>query len=106
MRSRTFCGNGQSDQAGRVPERARASRALRPEGSLATLRRMANCYVCGRPLKPGSRALRRKVRTGEWLRRSRKDAPPTSVNVHFGMRVVCPWCARRIDRERARQELL
>lgn len=66
---------------------------------------MPNCFVCGRPLKPGSRAPRRKVRTGEWLRRPRKDAPPTSVNVHFGMRVVCPWCAGRIDREAARREL-
>ena len=67
---------------------------------------MPNCFVCGSPLKPGSRNLRRKVRTGEWLRRSRRDAPPTSVNVHFGMRVVCSWCARRIDREAARRELL
>ncbi|CAN5599292.1 hypothetical protein BH11ARM2_BH11ARM2_28840 [soil metagenome] len=67
---------------------------------------MHNCLLCGRALKPASRHLRRKVRTGEWLRRKNKDSPPTSVNVHFGMRVVCPWCAKRIDRENARKELL
>jgi len=67
---------------------------------------MPNCFTCGKPLKPGSRTLRRKVRTGEWERRGRAATTPGSRNVHYGYRVVCPFCARRIDGESLRREAL
>jgi len=68
---------------------------------------MPNCYVCGTYLEPARHQLRRKVRTGERLRRSylRDRFRPASLNVNFGFRVVCRRCAKRIDRERFLAEL-
>ena len=63
------------------------------------------CYVCGRPVPEGAPKSRRRVRTGETLRRPAKARFPTAT-FRFGMRVVCPWCARRIDAEKRREELV
>lgn len=65
---------------------------------------MSNCFLCGRPLTPGSRHPRRKVRTGEWARRRYPGGPASSVTVRFGMRVVCPRCRDVLDREARRRE--
>ena len=67
---------------------------------------MANCFVCGRSIPPGEPTQRRKVKTGEWARRRYPKPKITSVNTHFGIRVVCASCARRIDREFTRQDWL
>lgn len=60
---------------------------------------MNHCFLCGRPLKAGSALPRRKVRTGEWLRKTYRAKKVASVNVHFGVRIVCLRCAKRLDRE-------
>jgi predicted nucleic acid-binding Zn ribbon protein len=65
---------------------------------------MANCYVCGRPIPKDHPHLRRKVKTGEWARRRYPKRTVSSVNIHYGIRIVCPDCARRIDRERTWQD--
>lgn len=67
---------------------------------------MANCYRCGRYIEPAKFQLRRKVRTGEWLRRTYAKDRVTGVTQRFGMRVVCGYCASRIDREALRAEIL
>ena len=64
------------------------------------------CYRCGQPIiEPGPR-IRRKVRTGEWVRRRSKDNKAEQIQFHFGRRVVCRKCAVAIDWEFRRQELL
>ena len=65
---------------------------------------MSHCYRCGKPIPPESYQPRKKVRTGESLRRRKEDRPPGAVSAHFGMRVVCRRCAREIDRERRWRE--
>lgn len=65
---------------------------------------MVHCYVCGRPVPEGAPRSRRKVRTGETVRKPARARFPVPT-LRFGMRVVCPWCARRIDAERRREEL-
>lgn len=65
---------------------------------------MANCYRCGRKIEVG-RQIRRRVKTGEWIRRR---YPKTSVSLtqhSFGMRIVCKWCAGQIDRAEFKQRL-
>lgn len=66
---------------------------------------MNHCYVCGRPVPTGAPKSRRRVRTGETLRKAARARFPVST-LRFGMRVVCPWCRRRIDAERRREELV
>jgi hypothetical protein len=67
---------------------------------------MAICYRCGQPIiEPGARLLR-KVKTGEWVRRRSKDGKALEVQVHHGRRVVCKRCARSIDAEFRRAELI
>lgn len=65
-----------------------------------------HCYLCGSALDPEKRHLRRKVRTGEWLRRSYPSKKPVSTQFHAGFRVVCGRCARRIDLEECRKDRL
>lgn len=67
---------------------------------------MPNCFRCGREVPSSRHQLRRKVKTGEWLRRTYSKGKVSSVNVHFGLRVVCKTCARSIDREARKAELL
>lgn len=60
---------------------------------------MANCYICGAPILDTRVRLRRKVKTGEHSRRSFPSGRVVSVQSHFGVRVVCKFCASRIDRK-------
>jgi hypothetical protein len=59
---------------------------------------MAYCYQCGRYLPPRRHQERRKVKTGESVRRYPVTFRRSATNLHYGMRVVCPSCARRLDR--------
>jgi len=67
---------------------------------------MSQCYRCGKSIPPSRYQLRRKVKTGEWLRRNYAKDKVSSVNVHYGIRIVCKSCARSIDAEARRLELL
>lgn len=57
---------------------------------------MANCYHCGRQIEEKLR-IRRRVKTGEWLRRRYPKTSVSHVQTSYGMRIVCKWCARQID---------
>lgn len=65
-----------------------------------------HCYLCGSLIDPEKRLLRRKVRTGEWLRRTYPSGRPVSAKYHTGYRVVCGRCAKRIDFEEGRKDRL
>jgi hypothetical protein len=67
---------------------------------------MANCYICGNPIRDTRVRLRRKVKTGEWVRRRYPKPRANELQTHFGMRVVCRACARRIDLENERDTIL
>lgn len=58
---------------------------------------MANCYICGRPLNESRYRLRRRVKTGEWVRRDYRSGRPASVQNRYGARIVCQGCAKWID---------
>ncbi len=66
---------------------------------------MPNCYLCGKQFQSSDFQLRRKVRTGgsEYIRFGRDRA--VSARTSYGMRVVCPFCAKKID-EAKRQEIV
>lgn len=66
---------------------------------------MRYCYICGRAVPAPAPSVRRKVRTGEAQRKCNRSRFPTAT-IRFGMRVVCPWCAKKIDVERRREELV
>ncbi|MBS1722996.1 MAG: hypothetical protein JSS66_08600 [Armatimonadetes bacterium] len=65
---------------------------------------MATCYRCGRKIED-RRQLRRRVKTGEWVRRRYPKTSVSHTQAHFGMRIVCKWCAGQIDRSELRQRL-
>lgn len=65
---------------------------------------MANCYLCGRPLNESRTRLRRRVKTGEWIRRSRRTGWTDSVATRYGPRIVCLGCAHRLDARDFRSE--
>jgi hypothetical protein len=67
---------------------------------------MATCYRCGRPIPSTEFKLRRKVKTGETIRRRYPNPNISSLRTTFGIRVVCAVCARSIDREIARGETI
>jgi len=61
---------------------------------------MAYCYRCGVRIAPGARrSPRRKVPTSEWVRKGYGKGRVNATQTHYGMRIVCPNCARRIDLE-------
>lgn len=64
---------------------------------LSETRCMANCYICGRPLNESRYRLRRRVKTGEWVRRDYRSGKPSSVQNRYGSRIVCQGCAKWID---------
>lgn len=66
-------------------------------GTLTETKRMANCYICGRPLNESRYRLRRRVKTGEWIRRDYRSEKPSSVQNRYGSRIVCQGCAKWID---------
>lgn len=65
-----------------------------------------NCYRCGRYFRPGELHLRRKVKTGERYRKQYKSSQVDMVQATFGMRIVCKFCAKQIDREDAHRQLM
>ncbi|MEA2554420.1 MAG: hypothetical protein QOJ65_2596 [Fimbriimonadaceae bacterium] len=65
---------------------------------------MANCFRCGQHID-SHRHLRRRVKTGEWVRHRHPNKRVSISQTHYGMRVVCPWCAKALDRTEARREL-
>jgi hypothetical protein len=81
------------------------SLGLRPGSFLCLAVQMASCYRCGRKLTSKKFQPRRKVKTGEWVRRGFARQNVQAVQNHFGMRIVCPRCARQIDLENKRIEL-
>lgn len=60
---------------------------------------MSNCYRCGRFIPNDSAHVRRRVKTGEHQLRRIVGGSGTHVQTHFGMRVVCRFCARSIDQD-------
>ncbi len=66
-------------------------------GTLTETEHMANCYICGRPLNESRYRLRRRVKTGEWVRRDFRSEKPSSVQKRYGSRIVCQGCAKWID---------
>jgi hypothetical protein len=58
---------------------------------------MANCYICGRPLNESRYRLRRRVKTGEWIRRDYRSGKSSSVQNRYGSRIVCQGCAKWVD---------
>jgi len=88
-----------------IPVFARAVANFTCLADCHTLGDMANCYLCGRKLESSDFQLRRKVRTGgsEHIRFGKDRA--VSARTRYGMRIVCPLCAEKIDLAR-RQELL
>ena len=67
--------------------------------------RMPTCYRCGQPITTRER-FRRKVKTGELLRRRFQTSKPSAVTTRFGMRMVCRDCAHTLDAEWRRHELV
>lgn len=65
---------------------------------------MSHCYRCGRPLGAAEPRRRRKVATGGSVRTSYLKGRVRATADHFGMRVVCKKCARRIDFREGRLE--
>lgn len=64
-----------------------------------------HCYVCGAQVDP-KRYLRRRVKTGDSSRRAQEWPHRPRLQLHFGMRVVCAFCAQRIDAMERRREQL
>jgi hypothetical protein len=67
---------------------------------------MSICYQCGNSIPSNQFPFRRKVMTGEWLRRGYSNGKVSSVNLHYGLRLVCKSCAFSIDREARARELM
>lgn len=65
-----------------------------------------NCYRCGRYFRPGELHMRRKVKTGERYRKQYKSTQVDMVQATYGMRIVCKFCAKQIDGEEARRQLM
>lgn len=72
----------------------------------ASIKGMIHCYRCGSEVEGKAPYQRRKVKTGEWLRRRYPKRTVSSANFHYGWRVVCHACARQIDLDYRRGELL
>jgi hypothetical protein len=65
---------------------------------------MAHCYICGRQIKDKSQQLRRKVKTGEWVRKRYPKPRAQEMQTHYGMRIVCKRCAKLEDLFYEKQE--
>lgn len=63
---------------------------------------MATCYRCGRIIDPSHKKLRRKVKTGEWIRKAYSTNRVGSVRTAYGPRIVCQHCANAIDLQQDR----
>lgn len=58
---------------------------------------MANCYLCGRQLNESRTRLRRRVKTGDWIRRDYRTGKPVATQYRYGSRIVCLGCSKRLD---------
>lgn len=67
---------------------------------------MAHCYLCGRQIIETKQQARRRVQTGEWIRRRYPKPRAHEVQTHYGMRIVCRSCAKRLDRQQLRDAAL
>jgi DNA-directed RNA polymerase subunit N (RpoN/RPB10) len=67
---------------------------------------MATCYRCGRPIASTDFKLRRRVKTGERISRRYPNPSISSLHINYGIRLVCASCARAIDFEAARREMV
>jgi len=67
---------------------------------------MANCYRCGRPIEDPRYHLRRRVKTGGYERRRYGRGRVDTIQAHYGFRIVCPQCARSLDFQNHRLELI
>ena len=50
--------------------------------------------------------MRRKIKTGERISRRYPNPNVNALHISYGIRLVCSPCAKMIDREEARKELL
>ena len=62
------------------------------------MRAMAHCFRCGTTIPADERQPRRRVQTGEWVRRDQRSSYGWTVKRRMGMRIVCRRCAGIIDR--------
>lgn len=60
--------------------------------------------MSARQLIDSKHYLKRCVKTGEWVRHRHPNQRVSSSQTHYGMRVVCSWCAKSLDRIEARRE--
>ncbi len=67
---------------------------------------MPNCYLCGRKISNDTRLIRRKVKTGEYVRKRYTPYRLSAIQSSFGMRIVCKSCASFLDKQAFRSELL
>ena len=81
------------------------ARVLATNPSLRFAQSMVHCYRCGMEIE-GKNYKRRKVKTGEWIRRRYPRKTVAALNVHYGLRIVCNRCARQIDLDYRRGELM
>ena len=65
---------------------------------------MPHCYVCGRPLPADRKRVRRRVKTGEWNRKSYSGGRIKATQTHYGLRMVCGGCAKFLDKTGTRDE--
>ncbi len=64
---------------------------------------MAHCFRCGTPIPSDRPHLRRKVNTGEWVRRDPRASSGWTVRQRLSSRIVCATCARHMDGREARE---
>lgn len=67
---------------------------------------MANCFRCGKHILDSRFQFRRRVKTGEFERRRYPGSKLSALQISFGIRIVCKNCARTIDIQRGRKELM
>jgi predicted nucleic acid-binding Zn ribbon protein len=65
---------------------------------------MATCYRCGQPIPSTEFKLRRKVKTGESIRRRYPNPNVSAIQTTYGIRLVCSDCAKSIDWEERQRE--
>lgn len=71
-----------------------------------SLKGMATCYRCGRPIPSTDFKLRRRVQTGERVSRRYPNPSISARHLTYGIRLVCVPCARALDWAERRRELV
>ncbi|MBS1703679.1 MAG: hypothetical protein JST12_18595 [Armatimonadetes bacterium] len=67
---------------------------------------MAHCYLCGSELPSHVHHVRRKVKTGEHVRKRYPRSGISATQSSYGMRIVCKRCARFLDRQDLKRDLM